>query len=245
MHISVINIKKNLNNMFEKDTLIAIGVVGFLLLLATTPRASSQTAGTTTEATSVDLKTQVIEAERQARVLQKELEEIAKPQVLISSVNPADTRKDSDGDPYEDEDDEYVILKVKKSVNLTGWKLKSQRTGNSVTIGKVNPIANSVLEKQDLIANPGDRIIVVSGRSPIRESFRMNSCSDSLDIFEENPRIPFGYADCVKENEHKDNFFEDEWQVYGNEKDSVWKRTRDTINLVNLDGKVVDTYSYK
>lgn len=78
--------------------------------------------------------------------------------------------------------EEYLRIRVSKRadepVNVSGWKLISAVTGKSETIplGTELPLSGIISERELLFLNPGDDAYVVSGRSPIGASFRINSC---------------------------------------------------------------------
>ncbi len=92
----------------------------------------------------------------------------------------------SSGEPV----DEYVILSVKKdlttNLQLTGLKLKSLATGQTVIIGEgvYLPYANSVNYKEAVWLEPGVTIYIISGQSPVGYSFRPNICSGYWNQFQ-------------------------------------------------------------
>ena len=75
-------------------------------------------------------------------------------------------------------------LKKNETVRITGWVLKSEVTGNYVTIGKASllpfPFTNT---ESDIVLQAGDRAYLIKGFSPIGISFRTNKCTG---YFEEN-----------------------------------------------------------
>lgn len=86
----------------------------------------------------------------------------------------------------EDPSQEYLVINVspsaKSKILLTGVEPKSAVTGAGVPIGKgVYRYGFSRSEVEDPIyVNPGDKVYVVSGTSPIGLSFRLNKCSGYL-----------------------------------------------------------------
>lgn len=237
--------------MFDKETILAFGILLLVIILAITPSASSETIekensqefSATAELSNIENKIEDIE---------DQIERLSKPAATISSVNPAYTRRDSEGNPYEDEDREYIIISTEKNVNLTGWKIKSQRTGNEIEIGLAQNIAGES-SSTDVVAPKGSKIVVVSGDSPVRQSFRINTCVGHLErIASFNPPLPyrpergefFAYNECLLENKNNNNFLDNEWRIYAGKSESVWKYNRDTIDLINPQGVVIDTYSW-
>ena len=78
--------------------------------------------------------------------------------------------------------EEYVELSVADNasapVDITGWILGSGATGNEAVIprGTAVPTSGVVNATSDIVLNPGDSAIVVSGISPVGASFRENKC---------------------------------------------------------------------
>ncbi|PCI27489.1 hypothetical protein COB55_05660 [Candidatus Wolfebacteria bacterium] len=215
--------------------------------------------------------------------------------VSISTV-----QRTSRGDPSR----EYVRLRVDRRASarivMTGWRLVSLSSGASVQIGQVSqlPYVGRSGNGDNLSADPGDVIIISSGRSPIGLSFETNVCTgyfeqhqdfiprlpqkcplpedetipkrpnqfnDScLDYIERIPRcstptnVPFdlqstcrkyvleevNYNSCLVKHKNDDNFYTGEWRVFLNREDTLWKRKREVIQLLDREGRVVSTYSY-
>lgn len=97
---------------------------------------------------------------------------------LAKSVGPL---KSVDGD------EEYVTINVSGSadapVSITGWKLVSVRTNAYGYIPQGVSLfrSGSVNTPQPISLAPGERAIVVTGRSPIGVSFKENMCSGYLE----------------------------------------------------------------
>jgi hypothetical protein len=108
---------------------------------------------------------------------------------------------------------EYVEMNVSTDapVNVTGWKLVSGRTGASATIGYGTevPRRGSVNMTGQIMLEPGDQAIVVTGRSPLGVSFRENMCVGYLDEFQRfEPPLR---ESCPNPSEEFENYFgEDE-----------------------------------
>lgn len=83
-------------------------------------------------------------------------------------------------------------LEKTETVKITGWYLKSEKTGYYAVIGKAAllPFPFTKVES-DVVLQQKDRVYVVKGFSPIGISFRTNKCTG---FFEENrkftPRLP-------------------------------------------------------
>jgi len=92
---------------------------------------------------------------------------------------------------------EYVELSVAQGtgapVNISGWRLSSDSTGNTAVIPKGTevPISGTINASQDIIITPGKRALIISGSSPIGASFRENKCIGYFSSFQQfNPPLP-------------------------------------------------------
>ncbi|MFA5744669.1 MAG: hypothetical protein WC887_00385 [Candidatus Paceibacterota bacterium] len=78
--------------------------------------------------------------------------------------------------------EEYIEIAVSynagTSIDISGWALRSEATGNVAVIpkGAEIPKSGAVNTIQDIILSPGTRAILISGRSPIGASFHENKC---------------------------------------------------------------------
>ncbi len=82
---------------------------------------------------------------------------------------------------------------AKTAVELTGWRLKSLSTGQEATIGKAVyfPFSNQVNVEQNLKLEPGERALIITGRSPLGYSFRLNQCIGYFEQFQSfTPSLP-------------------------------------------------------
>lgn len=93
--------------------------------------------------------------------------------------------------------DEYVELFVAQNaglpINVTGWRLVSAATGETGVVprGTEVPVSGSVNVLQDIVLSPGERALLISGRSPIGTSFRENKCIGYLGTFQSfSPPLP-------------------------------------------------------
>ncbi len=93
--------------------------------------------------------------------------------------------------------DEYVSLfanpRFGQSITLTGWKLRSTVTGDTITIGGAAniPDFNQTTNAPIVITGQSSFVTVSVGRSPLGYSLRLNRCTGFLDpdnLF--NPFLP-------------------------------------------------------
>ena len=92
---------------------------------------------------------------------------------------------------------EYVEISVAQNmgihVDLSGWKLVSEASGNTTFIPKGTEVPTSgiVNAAENIILPPGKRAIIVSGQSPIGASFRENKCIGYFSTFQSfYPTLP-------------------------------------------------------
>ena len=92
---------------------------------------------------------------------------------------------------------EYTEIDVSSSgsvpVDISGWTLESEATGNATVIPKGTelPMSGIVNAAQDIVLLPGERAIVSSGQSPIGASFRENKCIGYFNSFQSfSPSLP-------------------------------------------------------
>lgn len=87
----------------------------------------------------------------------------------------------------------FIPQNASAPVNISGWKLVSEATGNTAVLPKGNeiPTAGIVNPVQDIVLSQGVRATVISGRSPIGVSFRENKCIGYLSTFQQfSPPLP-------------------------------------------------------
>lgn len=92
---------------------------------------------------------------------------------------------------------EYVQLSVTQNasvpIDITGWQLVSEATGKAAIVprGVEVPTSGIVNAMQNIVLTPGERAIIVSGRSPVGTSFRENKCTGYLSTFQQfSPSLP-------------------------------------------------------
>jgi hypothetical protein len=110
-----------------------------------------------------------------------------------------------------DPKNEYIEIRVAQNagvpVNISGWSLSSDATGNSIGIPKGTevPTSGTVNAVQDIVLSPGDRAIVISGQSPIGASFRENKCIGYFSTFQTfSPSLP---QNCPTPNNELTSFY--------------------------------------
>jgi hypothetical protein len=87
----------------------------------------------------------------------------------------------------------YVAQDAGTPVNISGWTLSSDATGNSAVIprGTELPISGTINKSQDIIITPGKRALILTGSSPIGASFRENKCIGYFSTFQQfSPSLP-------------------------------------------------------
>lgn len=93
--------------------------------------------------------------------------------------------------------DEYLTLSVSSNagvpVDITGWTLESDATGNATVIpgGTPLPLSGIVNSAADIVLEPGQQAIILSGQSPIGASFQENKCIGYFADFQSfSPSLP-------------------------------------------------------
>ncbi|HEC32884.1 MAG TPA: hypothetical protein ENI63_01330 [Candidatus Kaiserbacteria bacterium] len=99
--------------------------------------------------------------------------------------------KSSSGPKQNKPKDEYIILnissKLRKPLTITGWKLQSMVTNRIVTIPKATKISTSgsVNIEQPIVVYPQDEVYLLTGYSPVGNSFQINKCSGYFEQFQD------------------------------------------------------------
>ncbi|MBI2507162.1 MAG: lamin tail domain-containing protein [Candidatus Niyogibacteria bacterium] len=96
----------------------------------------------------------------------------------------------------DDPENEYIEIQADNSntapVNITGWKLQN-RKGNVFLIptGSALPYSGRINTQENIVLKPGEKAIILTGKSPINTSFRPNLCTGYFNrIYQFNPRLP-------------------------------------------------------
>lgn len=103
---------------------------------------------------------------------------------------------------------EYVTLRASggSPVNVTGWRLVSEKTGVSATIPQAAgaPARGAALSSVTLA--PGDEVIITTGASPVGSSFRENKCTAYLDRGNFVPAL--SASSCPSPSEELGDFYQ-------------------------------------
>lgn len=92
---------------------------------------------------------------------------------------------------------EYISIQAsrqnKEKVLITGLKFQSVSSGNVVEIPKAVPLffQNQLNVEEPIYLSPGETAYVITGRSPLGTSFRLNECTGFFNQFQTfNPSLP-------------------------------------------------------
>jgi hypothetical protein len=92
---------------------------------------------------------------------------------------------------------EYLQIRVAQNasapVNITNWILRSGASGNAESIPRGTKVPNSgvVNAAEDIVLQPGESAIIISGKSPVGASFRENKCIGYFGSFQKfTPALP-------------------------------------------------------
>ena len=106
-----------------------------------------------------------------------------------------------------DVDKEYLTITASsrnlQPINISNWTLRSAVTGKGLTLGAGSflPYGGRVNSTGAIFLNPGDRAIIITGRSPFGVSFRLNTCTGYLEQFQDFvPRLPLQCPRAVDED---------------------------------------------
>ena len=140
-----------------------------------------------------------------------------------------------------DPSQEYLGLQVpnttSQGVDISGWTVRSTVTGASARIPQgATLLTIGSVTIQDIILQPNSTAYVTTGMSPVNVSFERNACTNFL---ANQPH----YAQCFADHSTEPGFFSGNWQIYLNKGERLWKNNSDTIELLDGNGKVVDSFS--
>ena len=148
-------------------------------LFSTTPVTPVQ-KNTSVESQIKETQSKIEELKKQIQVEEENKNaSVYKGEVTLSYSNRS-------GDPTQ----EYLTIKAAKGSNqiipVTGWRVKSLCSGNSVTIPKGTYLffTGTVNSEEEIRLAGGDTLYLVSGTSPIGINFKSNKCSGYLTQFQ-------------------------------------------------------------
>ncbi|TSC66896.1 MAG: hypothetical protein CEO19_442 [Parcubacteria group bacterium Gr01-1014_73] len=199
---------------------------------------------------------------------------------------------------------EYITLRadnnIKEKIHLTDLTLKSATSGVKVEIGQGVYLyfSGMINSAQDIFLGPGETAYIITGRSPLGVSFRVNKClgylaknqnfnpylysncptvrneplpkapnqlnDKCLDYIERFPACTTfttgklelspecnnfliektTYSYCVQTHKNDKDFYQPDWRIYLSRDETLWKSKRETIELLDQNGKLIDSVSY-
>lgn len=179
----------------SRDATIIL-LVGFILLglawkplqqkgqlnLSGSSSIGNNSASKTTSVESEDVRESIKEAERKVESIEKranELEQERNRSPYYNKITMSYVASLNNPDPSKEYITLYTNLKRGERVDISGWYLKSDSTGNWVSIGGVSilPFPYTQNALQDIVVQNGDRVYLVKGFSPIGIAFRTNKCT--------------------------------------------------------------------
>lgn len=205
-----------------------------------------------------------------------------------------------------DADKEYVIISFARDADrtvLANWKLESTVSYVHVPLpgAAYLPSSGSVNTESTIAADPGTKLYVASGRSPIGSSFRVNTCTGYFEQFQDfEPSLPqtcpapedeladrvssgfvpndtcidfvedidrctltlteippgvggqcqsfiletLSYSGCIAAHKDTPGFYKDEWRLFLNRDQELWRNSRERIRLLDENDKVIDAVSF-
>lgn len=147
------------------------------------------------ERTLRDISREVRKAERETREIEENIEEIelAKELSTLSSFFSL-SASGAKSTKAETEHLSFTLnSKHKGKILITGFEVRSFSTGVSATISKgvELPFAGVLNVEDPIFISPGDKVVLVTGRSPTGYSFRVNKCTGYFSQFQKfTPSLP-------------------------------------------------------
>lgn len=126
---------------------------------------------------------------QESQIADSEKEE--KPAVVILSGGSAGWSDDPNR--------EYIEIQApsgnKKAVNITGWRLKNKK-GETHLLPSAAKLAYSarVNPQENILLEPGQKAVIISGKSPIGANFLLNACIGYFN--QQNEFYPNIYQNC-------------------------------------------------
>lgn len=174
----------------SKDDTLGIVILLSIITIALFGGAKGVTVNNniskTPEQQQWQIQQQLNEAERKTEELKKQvaLEEANKNASVYKDIVDFSFVARSN-DPKQ----EYAQIRVnttKEPINITGWKLTSKSSGQTVTIPKGTYLffTGTTNTEENIYLNSGDVVYLVTGISPNGASFKVNKCSGYLSQFQ-------------------------------------------------------------
>jgi len=92
---------------------------------------------------------------------------------------------------------EYILLRASPKntdkVLITGLRLQSSASGHGINIPKAVPLIfqNQLNKEEPIFLGPGDSAYIITGRSPLGASFRLNKCTGFFSQYQKfSPGLP-------------------------------------------------------
>ena len=140
---------------------------------------------------STNISEELRRAQTEAERISSELKKIQDQSVFAGKVYIREVRTSTKSS------DEYVVIESPSSntseILLTGMTLKSSATGQSYKIdeGATLPYSGAINTKEKIFLPPGGRAYIITGRSPIGASFKLNTCTGYFEQYQDfTPYLP-------------------------------------------------------
>lgn len=103
--------------------------------------------------------------------------------------------------PNEEYIELYYSARNRQHLNITGWKLKS-KNGKEINVptGTSLPILEQTGQEENIILEPGEKVFIITGTSPLGKNFQLNKCIGYFgQIKNFQPRLPNDCPDPAKD----------------------------------------------
>jgi len=199
---------------------------------------------------------------------------------------------------------EYLSIKTEQNITdkirITGLIIRSAASGIKVEIGQGAYLyfSGQINSGQDIYLNANETAHIITGRSPLGISFRVNKCLGYLSknqsftpyLYSNCPAIQdepvptapnqlndkcldyiqyfpacttfttgklelspecnnfliekANYSYCSQTHKNDKDFYSADWRIYLLRDETIWKDKRETIELLDQNGKLIDSISY-
>lgn len=157
---------------------------------------SYSSSGSTGQKSSGEIKAELERAEDEAVKLQAELKQLENTSPLQGKISLQGVTAGGIAE------NEYLVIRAnpnnKERVKLTGVTVTSAATGATGNIGKgvYLPFVGIVNASEDIYLDPADTAYIITGRSPLGISFKINRCIGYIAQFQNfSPSLPY---DCPR-----------------------------------------------